>query len=50
VHGHQTIVGYLKYGLFCQQVDLCPNVTMSANREDGFLNAKLIVAGQGGDS
>jgi hypothetical protein len=49
-HGHQTIVGYLKYGLFGQQVDLCPNVTLSANREDGFLNAKLIVAGQGGDS
>jgi hypothetical protein len=46
-HGRQKIIGYLKYGLFGQQVDLCPNVTLSAKRADGFLDARLIIAGQG---
>ena len=46
-HGHRTVLGHLKCGIFGQEVVLSPNVTLSAERRDGVLGARLIVNGEG---
>jgi hypothetical protein len=46
-HGHRVILGYLRYGLFGQEVVLSPNITLSANRKAGFLDARLVFNGAG---
>ena len=46
-NGHRTVLGNLRYGIFGQEVVLSPNVTLSAERKDGVLDARLIVNGEG---
>ncbi len=44
-HGHWVVLGYLRCGMFGQEVVLSPNVTLSAKRAAGVLGARLIVNG-----
>jgi hypothetical protein len=43
--GHRVVLGYLRCGMFGQEVVLSPNVTLSAQRAAGVLGARLIVNG-----
>lgn len=44
-HGHRVVLGYLRGGMFGQEVVLNPNVILSAKRAAGVLGARLIVIG-----
>ena len=44
-HGRRVVLGYLRCGMFGQEVVLSPNVTLSAERAAGVLGARLIVNG-----
>jgi hypothetical protein len=44
-HGRRVVLGYLRRGMFGQEVVLRPNVTLSAERAAGVLGARLIVNG-----
>jgi hypothetical protein len=46
-HGHRVILGHLRRGLFGQEVVLSPNVTLTAHRNAGFLDARLVFGGAG---
>jgi hypothetical protein len=44
-HGHRVVLGYLRWGMFGQEVVLSRNVTLNAKRAGGVLGASLIVNG-----
>jgi len=44
-HGRRVVLGYLRCGMFGQEVVLSPNVTLNAERAAGVLGARLIVNG-----
>ncbi|MBV8273846.1 MAG: hypothetical protein JO170_01120 [Verrucomicrobia bacterium] len=46
-HGHRTVLGNVRCGMFGQEVVLSPNVILCVERRDGVLDARLIVNGEG---